>query len=210
MKPDNLRYRAGVFALSMMLAGAASCGAWFGGSPALAQAATPPVVVVVDAQKILRDAKAAKSARGALTQQRQKFEQELEQQRKELQQAEAELKKQQTILAPEALEQKRRDLEKRIVELRRETEERQAMLSGAFSQAMRGLTTEMNKTLAAIMKERDITIAFPRSAVLVFDQKLDITKDVLAALDQRVPAVKIEFDKPQPKPQTKPQPKTSE
>jgi Skp family chaperone for outer membrane proteins len=43
------------------------------------------------------------------------------------------------------------------------------------------------------MKERKITLTLARKAVLVFDQRLSVTEDVLKRLDKRLPTVKVDF-----------------
>src|SRR5690606_4350850 len=112
----------------------------------------------------------------------------------ELRAADEELRKQQGALAPETLAQRKRDLERRYGDLRRRTDERRGELTEAYDAAMRQVRQELARALAEIMKERGIDISMSRTAVLVFDERLDVTQDVLARLNKRLPKVGIGFD----------------
>lgn len=169
--------------------------------PAQGPAAEAPVVAVVDVQHILREASAAKLVREAVDARRAAFEKELEREAQELRRADEELRKQQSQLAPEALAQRKRELERRYGEVRRRTDERRSVLSQAYNAAMRQVRQEMARALAEVMKERGIDISMSRTAVLVFDERLDVTADVLARLNKRLPKVQVSFDAP-PVPQS--------
>ena len=66
-------------------------------------------------------------------------------------------------------------------------------MNRALAGATRALRKEMAKVLAEIMKERKITITLARKAVLVFDQRLNITEDVLKRLDKNLPTIAVDF-----------------
>jgi Skp family chaperone for outer membrane proteins len=57
----------------------------------------------------------------------------------------------------------------------------------------------MAKVLAALMKERKITITLARKAVLVFDQRLNVTDEVLRRLDKSLPTIALDFKNPDQK-----------
>lgn len=158
--------------------------------------AEAPVVAVVDVQHILREASAAKLIREAVDARRAAFEKELEKEAQELRRADEELRKQQSLLAPEAFAQRKRELERRYGEVRRRTDERRGALSQAYNAAMRQVRQEMARALAEVMKEREIDISMSRTAVLIFDERLDVTSDVLVRLNKRLPKVQVSFDQP--------------
>ena len=153
-----------------------------------------PIVAVVDVQLILREAAAAKAVRQAVETRRASFEKELDKETQELRRAEEELRKAQAQLAPDALAERKRELERRFGELRRRTDERRGLLSQSYNGAMRQVRQEMARALAEIMRERRIDVSMSRTAVLIFDEKLDITQEVLARLNKRLPKVDVRFD----------------
>lgn len=155
-----------------------------------------PVIAVLDVQRVLRDSAAGKSIRAAVEGRRKKIEGEIEAERTELKDADAKLRQQQTVLAPEALNQRRRDLERRYSELRRKADKASGMMNKAVNTAMHTLRQEMANVLARLMKEKDINITLARSAVLIFDEKLNVTNEVLARLDKLLPKVDVTFEEP--------------
>ena len=178
------------------LAGAAMAAAK-GSKPAAS--ITGPVIAVLDVQQVLRRAAAAKSIRLAMDAKRKAFEAEISTERKIIQAAEQKLRKQSTILSPEAINEKRRELENNISDFRRKAEQRRGTLNRAFTGATRILRNEMAKVLAALMKERKITITLARKAVLVFDQRLNVTDEVLRLLDKSLPTIALDFKNPDQK-----------
>ncbi|MDP6690696.1 MAG: OmpH family outer membrane protein [Alphaproteobacteria bacterium] len=168
-------------------------------SPAHAADAEKLVIAVLDVQSVLRRAAAAKGIGVAMEARRKAFEEEIAAERKELKAEEQKLRKQSTILSPEAMNEKRRDLETRISDLRRKAEQRRGILSRAFTGATRKLRNEIAKVLAELMAERKITLTLARKAVLVFDQRLSVTEEVLRRLDKNLPNVAVDFKNPDAK-----------
>ena len=158
-----------------------------------------PIIAVLDVQQVLRRAAAAKGIREVLEARRKKFEKEISEERLQLQGEENQLRKQSTILSPEAMSNKRRVLENKVSDLRRKAEQKRGILNRAFNGATRELRQEIAKVLADLMKERNITITLARKAVLVFDQRLNVTEEVLKRLDKNLPNVKIDIRNPKNK-----------
>ena len=158
-----------------------------------------PVIAVLDVQQVLRRAVAAKRIRKVMEARRKIFEEEISEERLQLQGEENQFRKQSTILSPEAMNNKRRVLENKVSDLRRKAEQKRGILNRAFNGATRELRQEIAKVLADLMKEQNITITLARKAVLVFDQRLSVTEEVLKRLDKNLPNVKIDFKNPKNK-----------
>ena len=151
------------------------------------------VIAVLDVQLVMRRAAAAKGINTAMEARRKAFEEEIAAEREVLKDEEQKLRKQGTILSPEAMNEKRRVLENKISDLRRKAEQRRGILNRAFTGATRKLRSEIAKVLAEIMSEREITLTLARKAVLVFDQRLSVTEEVLKRLDENMPNVTVDF-----------------
>ena len=157
------------------------------------------VIAVLDVQLVMRRAAAAKGINTAMEARRKAFEEEIAAEREVLKDEEQKLRKQGTILSPEAMNEKRRVLENKISDLRRKAEQRRGILNRAFTGATRKLRSEIAKVLAEIMSERKITLTLARKAVLVFDQRLSVTDEVLKRLDENMPSVTVDFKNPDAK-----------
>ncbi|MBT3371766.1 MAG: OmpH family outer membrane protein [Rhodospirillaceae bacterium] len=152
-----------------------------------------PVIAVLDVQLVMRRAAAAKGISTAMEARRKAFEEEIATEREALKAEEQKLRKQGAILSPEAMNERRRVLENKISDLRRKAEQRRGILNRAFTGATRKLRSEMAKVLAEVMSERKITLTLARKAVLVFDQRLSVTEEVLKRLDKNMPNVAVDF-----------------
>lgn len=156
----------------------------------------PLVVMIVDVQRVLRDSAAAKSVIDQVEAQRNAYEQQLEQRKQALKVEEEELRRQQAILSGEAMEQRRRKLERDYADLRRDAEQRRNQLNTAFNSSMRQVREAMARAVADVMKEKGATLTLPRSAVLVFNDKLNVTESVVARLNEAIPEVTVNFNAP--------------
>jgi len=163
-------------------------------APASAQQATDLAIAVLDVQRVRRDAAAAQGIRAAVEAERTRVEDQIEAARRQILADEEQLRQQQAILAPEVLNQRRADLERRYQELRRRADQTNAALNNAVNQGMSTLRKEMANVLGDVMQERAINLTLPRAAVLLFDPQLDITDEVLARLDQRLPSVEFRLE----------------
>lgn len=190
----TLRFLSGVcLTLLLYLSGTAMAAEAKAPAAKLTPSIDDPVIAVLDVQQVLRRAAAAKGIRLAMEARRKAFEAEIAAERQQIRDEELQLRKQSTILSPEASNEKRRLLENRMSDFRRKVEQRRGILNRAFTSATRVLRKEMATVLAELMKERKITLTLARKAVLVFDQRLSVTEDVLKRLDKRLPTVKVDF-----------------
>lgn len=162
-----------------------------------------PVIAVLDVQKIMRDAKAAKAIRKEVDVRRKMIEMQISGERKKLKADEQKLRQQRAILAPDAISQKQRELERRFGDLRRKAEKAGGGFNRAVSIAMVQLRQGMAKGITQVMKDKGINITLARAAVLVFDENLNITSAVLARLDKNLPHIKVDFDSAASKPAQK-------
>jgi len=183
----NMIARLGRTFLALLLLSAVAVGVL----PARAAEQSPMILAVVDVQRVLREAKASNQARDEIEARRTGYERDLEAQKTQLQTAQEQLQKQRAVLSPEAMEQRRQELEQRLNDLRRQTEERRSMLQDATNNVMNQLRQEMGGAIAEVMKSKGVELSLPRSAVLVFDNRLDITNDVLETLNKRLPKVDV-------------------
>ncbi len=154
----------------------------------------PPVLAVVDIKRVLSSAEASKKAKKSIDARRAIYERELDQHKKGLKTQRAQLRAQQKILAPEAFKQQRKKLETRFQTVVKQTEERRRVLNEAFNTAMGNLRRELGIAVAEVMKERGIEMSLPRSAVLVFDDRFDISDEVLKRLNKRLPEIDLKLN----------------
>lgn len=178
-------------------------------SPALAQQATPTKdkagqkqqqgkfveveipIAIIDVQWILRESKAVKSIRDQITKFGSKFEEEIEKDRNAIRKANQELARQRTILAPEAFAEKRRKFEQRVVEVQRLVQQRQRQLDKSRNEAMIAVNKAYTGIVSGLANEKNLALIIRKNQTAFSVKTLDVTNDVLARLDKKLPTVKV-------------------
>lgn len=148
-------------------------------------------ILLVDSQEILRNALAAKDIRRQIDSYRTRFQGEINQQEEGLRKDEAELKRQRAVLSADAFEEKRRAFEEKVTGVQRGIQERNQRLERALNQATDSLRQSLAPIFADIMKARGANLLLDQNQVLVGAVEMDVTKEAIQRLDQKLPSVKV-------------------
>jgi len=159
------------------------------------EALKAPVVAVVDVQRIMQESSASKGIQKAIESQRDSYQKEIQTLEDKLQNAENELRKQQTVLAPDAFAAKRRDFEKQVADVQRTVQERKRTLDTAFNDAMTHVQKTMLDIVQDIADERGANVVIPRNLLVLFASNLDVTESVLERLNKQLPQVAVTIPK---------------
>jgi Skp family chaperone for outer membrane proteins len=175
---------------------ASACG---GARLAHAQAGLPTAVaVVVDYQRILRDAKAAQAIRTQIDARRKALQDQFAKEEKRLFDADKELAKQRGVLSPEAFAEKRKAFEEDVVRVQRQAQQRRRQLDQVATIALGEVRNAMVEIVGALAEQRKFNLVLPSSAVLLFSPSIDLTDEVMMQLDKRLPTVKVPEKPPEP------------
>src|SRR5918994_728312 len=147
---------------------------------AVAQKLPTTIAAVIDYQRILRDAAAARSIREQIEARRKAYQEEISKEEQRLHEADKEFAKQRSVLSAEAFAEKRRDFEQDVAEVQR-------MSAAALNEVKEALI----EIVTSIAEERGFNLVLPSSEVLFFARSLDLTEEVLAKLDARLPQVQL-------------------
>jgi Skp family chaperone for outer membrane proteins len=160
---------------------------------AQAQSQKTPVatVVVIDTQRIFRDAAALKAVRQQIDQYRAALKPDIEKQEDALRKEDQELAKQRSVLTPEVFEQRRQAFQAKVVALQKQIQEHQTTIEKAFNSARDQVTGTIVEILKEMSKTKGFNLVLDRTNVQVMlDPSVEITPEVLKLLDQRLPTVK--------------------
>ena len=164
----------------------------FGGpSEGRAQQLPPTVAAVIDYQRVLREAAAARSIREQIEVRRKAYQEEISREEQRLHEADKAFAKQRSVLTPEAFAEKRREFEQEIAEVQRLVQERRRALDQASAEALNEVKTALIEVVTSIADERGFNLVLPSSEVLFFSRRIDVTEEVLAKLDARLPDVRV-------------------
>ena len=161
--------------------------------PALTTGPLPaPMVGIVDVAYIRSNSAASKSITNQLRSVQEVYSAEISKLEEQLRLQDQELQRQQAILAPEAFSQRRREFDNAVDAAQRLVDDRNRTLDRLLSDAMAKVSSAVAQVLQDLSAERGYNLILDRDATLLFFARtLDLTGDVLALLDQRLPSVDV-------------------
>jgi outer membrane protein len=162
---------------------------------ASAQALPQPVVLVIDTDRILKEATVMKNVRDQLEKIRTSYQGEITKEEDELRRMDQELGQQRQLLSPEAFQQRRQELQQRASALQVKARTRRRQLDQAEAGAMQKVRAALIEITQALMKERSANVVVPRAVLLALDERLDATADALKRLNAKLPTAKVEVPK---------------
>lgn len=155
-----------------------------------------PVIAVIDVQKIMQDSNASKGISKSFETLRETYQKEISTLEDKLRKGEDELRKQQTVLSPEALANKRRDFEKQVAEVQKTVQSRKRVLETSLNEAMAVVHKTMVEVVADISRERGANLVLARQQFVLVDTQLDVTDTVLERVNKKLPQVALNIPKP--------------
>ena len=156
-----------------------------------AQKLPATVAAVIDYQRILTEAAAARSIREQIELRRKTYQEEIGKEEQRLHEADKEVARQRSLLTPEAFAEKRREFEREVAEVQRMVQERRRELDSATGVALKEVEDALIDVVESIAEERGFNLVLPRSEVLFFARTIDLTDEVLTKLDDRLPNVQV-------------------
>lgn len=172
---------------------AAAAAVWIlAGPPARADDRLPPTVAaVIDYQRILRDAKAARAIRDQVETRRKQYQDEIAKEEQRLHDVDRSLAAQRTILAPEAFAEQRRAFETEVAAVQRMAQERRRQLDQVAAAALNEVRSAMIEVVGELADTRGFNLVLPTSGLLLFAPEIDLTGEVMSKLDTKLPHVAV-------------------
>lgn len=179
------RLRRALIVLAVMSAILATPGS------APAQPVAAPVIIIVDVQQILRDSKVAKSIQQQMSQRTEHYTKAVTAQENALRRTQAKLERQRNVLAPEAFNTKMRDFQQRYDALDHGVQVTRQALQQAYNDAMTKVENTALQIISDIAAKRKANLVVTKAAVLFEAPGLDITKEVIRRLDEKLPKITL-------------------
>ena len=76
---------------------------------------------------------------------------------------------------------------------RGEAQKKRVSLDKAFNQALSDIQKNVTTIITEIAKERQIALVVPASQTMYFDPQMNVSAEVLARLNKRLPSLKLAF-----------------
>lgn len=171
-----------------------------GGTPKAAALPSPPpgplpaaVIAIVDINYVRSNSAAGRSITNQLRSIQEIYSAEISKLEEQLRLQDQELQRQQAILAPEAFAQRRRDFDIAVDAAQRLVDDRNRTLDRLLSDAMTKVNAVISQLLQDVSTVRGYNIVVDRNNTLLWyaAQAVDLTSEILAGLDQRLPNVEV-------------------
>ncbi len=163
-------------------------------APALAQTLPPPVVIIVDMDRVIGNSAAGKQAQAELKTRNDAIQARVASLRTQFGTEEETLAKSQPAQgAPPATvtawQTKARDYQQRRQTAEQDLQKRGNDFQLSRQYVLKQITDATNPIITAVMRERGATIVLAEGATLQHAAAIDVTSDVIARLDKALPRV---------------------
>lgn len=181
--PGAEAQQAGPAAEAPTTAGAAGAGG-------AAETSIPrPIIGVIDLQRVLREALAARSVRSQRETYVTRYQDEAARVEQDLRAADQELARLRSSLSADELAVKRREFQQAVASSQRDVQMRRRNLERAFGAAMSEVQQATIRIADEVASERGVNVILYRSQVFLFDNAMDLTDEILTVLNDRLPTV---------------------
>lgn len=150
-------------------------------------------IAVLNIQEIMRESTAAKSVKATLESQQKSFQGEMTTKEQALMTKEKDLAQQRSVLSPEEFEKKVQEFRTQATNAQKEVQSKKAKLDKAFADALAEIQKSVVDIVTEQAKSKQLDAVFPTSQLLYAEPSLDITAEVLAELNKRLPRVQVKF-----------------
>ena len=148
-------------------------------------------IATLNVIQLLKDSKAAISMKDQLNAVAKKYSEEDQKKQKEIQKQEEELLRQKSTLTPEAFSDRKNTFEKKVIEFNKNSQSKRKALAKAEKDAVTQIEDEVEKIVQKIIDTEDITAVFRKSALILGNTSIDITKKVVDELNKNLSNVKV-------------------
>ncbi len=97
------------------------------------------------------------------------------------------------ILSTESLLEEEKKFQKKVEKFKSYVSKKEETLKNASLGAMKIIQKKIEESIAEVSQKNKLKIVFPESQVVFYDDKFDITDDVLKTLNKKIKKVKIIF-----------------
>jgi Skp family chaperone for outer membrane proteins len=143
---------------------------------AAAEKMAAPVIMVIDVQKIINEAKSTRAILGQREKFEQSYRQEFQAEEGRLAEEKKQLDDQRTVLSPEAFAEKQKAFGAKAADYTRRAQIRFANLNEATNNAMGQVATHLSKILREMSGEMGVNLVLNRSQVEYYDPSMDKTQ----------------------------------
>ncbi len=146
----------------------------------------------IDFQKILNESIAGKKAQNELKNRLDQTIKKLDKTQKSLQDQEKQIIQQKKLISVEEYKKKVNELRKKVSELQKNRASSLQKISKQRGKAKTELLKNLNPVIKDYMQSKGIRMVVNKKNLILADDKLDITNDIMALLNEKIKSVKLD------------------
>lgn len=155
------------------------------------QAKAEGPIALIDLAKIIETSVAGKDLQSKFKSKKEAIQKEAAAYEKDLQSKEKTLMEERKTLDEKAFNEKKAGFEKSLRAKREELVNKNVALEKSKNEALKAIQTKVQEICAGIAKEKNIQVILDFAAVVIAQQTLDITPDVIKKLDTDLKSVSL-------------------
>ena len=145
----------------------------------------------LDFKFILNESNAGKKAQNSLKSKLEKGIKSVKAKEKSIQEEEKKVIQQKKLIKPEEYKKKVDELRKKVSNLQKERNDLLENVAKQRAKARTELLKNLNPIISEYMKEKKIRMVVDKKSLLLADQNLDITKDIMDLLNKKLKSIKL-------------------
>ena len=146
----------------------------------------------LDFQKILNESTAGKKAQNELKNRLSQTVKKLDKNQKDLQSQEKQIIQQKKLISAEEYKKKVDELRKKVAELQKNRSNALQKISKQRAKAKNELLKNLEPIIQKYMQDKKIRMVLNKKDLIQADNKLDITKDIMVLLNEKIKSVKLD------------------
>ncbi len=145
----------------------------------------------VDFKYILNESDAGKKAQNTLKKKLNDGIKRIQEKEKKVQEEEKKIIQQKKIISSEEYKKKVKELRSKVLSIQKEKNKLFEDVSKQRAQAKTVLLKNLNPILTEYMKEKKIRMVIDKKSLLIGDENLDITKEIIKILNSKLKSIKL-------------------
>ena len=146
----------------------------------------------IDFKLILNESEAGKKAQNFLKQKLENGIKQIKNKEKKLQDEEKKIIQQKKVISSEEYKKKVTNLRKDVSRLQKERSQLLDSVAKQRTKARNTLLKNLNPIISEYMKENKIRMVIDKKSILLGDENLDITKDIMKALNSKLKSINLD------------------
>ena len=152
----------------------------------------PDIPHYVDFKYILNESSAGKKAQTFLKKKLNDGIDKIQKKEKNIQEEEKKIIQQKKIISAEEYKKKVKELRSKVLSIQKEKNKLLETVSKQRAKAKQVLLKNLNPILSDYMKEKKIRMVLDKKSLLLADENLDITKDIITNLNKKLKSIKLD------------------